>query len=317
MFVVKREEGILYSLPGIEIGMEQTKALNSQLARDILAILAKEPSYSKDIAKKLKMHEQKIYYHMNKLEKSGIIKLIKKETISGATANYYAIAEPSLVIRFKDFEKTQKITQHEDKKIKFWEPFVEEGKLNALIVVGSPVPHGPDKARSRDAYYGMDLALFLGTFLNYVPESRVKLDTEIKKEDLKNNLILLGGPITNKTTGKVLGIPAGFASRLIRKMPLTFDEKRKWNIKSFSGKSYSSEETGIIFKAQNPFDKKKKVMIIAGKRYFGTRAAIIAILKYFDEIVKGNIYDRRIQAKVVEGVDLDSDGVIDDVEFRE
>ena len=100
-------------------------------------------------------------------------------------------------------------------------------------------------------------------------------------------------------------------------MPLTFDEKRKWNIKSFSGKSYSSEETGMIFKARNPFDKKKGVMVIAGKRYFGTRSAIIAFLKHFDEIVKGNVYNRRIAAKVVEGIDSDSDGIIDDVEFKE
>jgi len=34
-------------------------------------------------------------------------------------------------------------------------------------------------------------------------------------------------------------------------------------------------------------------------------------------VQKGNKYNRKKKAKVVEGLDLNSDGIVDDVEFRE
>jgi len=58
-------------------------------------------------------------------------------------------------------------------------------------------------------------------------------------------------------------------------------------------------------------------LVVAGKRFSGTRAAIIAFLKGFKKITDGNIHNAGIHAKVVEGIDLDSDGIIDDIEFRE
>ena len=72
-----------------------------------------------------------------------------------------------------------------------------------------------------------------------------------------------------------------------------------------------------MFIIKNPMNKHKSILIIAGKRFSGTRAAIIAFLKHFKKITNGNIHDKSIMANVVEGVDLDSDGIVDDVEFRE
>jgi hypothetical protein len=59
------------------------------------------------------------------------------------------------------------------------------------------------------------------------------------------------------------------------------------------------------------------VLVVAGKRYTGTRAVMISFIKHFSELVKGNKHNSKISAKVVEGVDLDSDGVVDDVEVLE
>ncbi|MBR9692897.1 hypothetical protein GOV07_03100, partial [Candidatus Woesearchaeota archaeon] len=56
---------------------------------------------------------------------------------------------------------------------------------------------------------------------------------------------------------------------------------------------------------------------IAGRRQPGTKAAILAFLQRFDELIAGNAHDSKIVAHVVEGRDLDSDGVVDDVKFRE
>ncbi|MBI2541275.1 S-layer protein [Candidatus Woesearchaeota archaeon] len=303
MFIIDKQKNEVYSLPAKEISAENAGSVSSELAQKILHLLAKEAMYPIDIAKALKMHEQKIYYHIRNLEKAGIIKVAKRETKQGATANFYALTEPAFVVKFKDFESTSKIAQIRNES-EFLEPFVKDGQLDALIIVGSPDPHGPDKARSRDGYYGMDLALFLGTFLNYVPKFNVKLDTEVRDEDLEKNLILIGGPLVNKIVEKAN-----------QKLPIRFEAG---NIKSeISNETYPQDECGMIVKARSPFSKDKFILVVAGKRFSGTRAAIIAFLKDFKKVTNGNIHNPGIKAKVVEGIDLDSDGIIDDIEFRE
>jgi len=305
MFVVKKEKNQIFSLPVKEISVKQAKNFSSDLALKILKLLIKKSMYPIELAKELKVHEQKVYYHIKNLEKSGIIKISKKEIKQGAVAKYYSIDKSAFVIRLKEFEETQNIIPRSNSE--FLEPFIKNGQLDAMIIVGSPDPHGPEKARSRDGYYGIDLALFIGTFLNYVPDLNVRLDTEVRQEDLKNNLILIGGPVVNKITKDIN-----------EKMPIFFDKNNHWDIKSNISKNvYPTDETGLIVKFKNPFNKDKRILLVAGKRYSGTRAAIIAFLKYFKEITKGNIHNKNIKARVVEGIDLNSDGIVDDIEFRE
>jgi DNA-binding transcriptional ArsR family regulator len=307
MFVVKKSKGEVSSISTKEIDLKQIKPLGSELAHKILHLLAKNPSYPMDLAKQLKVNEQKVYYHIRNLERSRLIEVIKTETVQGAVANFYALVEPSFVVRFQDFETTTKMGVIEEQPKKFLDPFIENGKLNSLIIVGSPDPHGPEKARSRDGYYGIDLGLFLGTFLNYIPSLNVKLDTETREEDLKQNLILIGGPVVNTITGKINS-----------KLPIKFDKDNNWNIvSSISKKTYHSDEMGVIVKMKNPFNSKKSILLVAGKRYSGTRAVMIAFLKHFKEIFAGNKYNNKILAKVVEGIDLDSDGQVDEIEILE
>jgi DNA-binding transcriptional ArsR family regulator len=307
MFVVDKVKNDVVSLPAQEISAEDAKSLSSELAVKILKLLAQKPMYPVELAKELKVHEQKIYYHIRNLEAIGAIKVVKEEEKQGATAKYYFAEKPAFVIKLKDLQNTQKIFQLKGDS-DFLEPFIKDGQLNALIIVGSPDPHGPEKARSRDGYYGMDLALFLGTFLNYVPKLNVKLDTEAHDSELRsNNLILIGGPIVNKATELVNS-----------KLPIRFEKDEQWAIKStISGNVYPTDESGLIVKTKNPLNPEKSVLVVSGKRHSGTRAAIIAFLKHFKEIKEGNIHNKAIKAKVVEGIDLDSDGIVDDVEIRE
>jgi len=307
MFVVDKSKAEVTSLPAKEIKLANLKHLSSKVAHSILKELAKNASYPRELAKKMKIDEQIVYYHIRNLEKAGVIEVVKRERIQGSFANFYALTHPAFVIKFKEFETTRKFSELEKTQEKFLDPFIEDGKFNATIIVGSPDPHGPDKARSRDGYYAIDLSLFFGTFLNYTPGSSVKLDTEARTEDLENNIILIGGPIVNTVTEK-------FNS----KMPLNFDSSNNWAVHStISKKTYTSDEAGIIIKTKNPINPKKSLLLIAGKRYSGTKAAIIAFLKHFSEIAKGNKFNDKIYAKVVEGIDLDSDGVVDEVEFLE
>ncbi len=305
MRVVEQKHQKTYTLKAQELPVENLRSLGSELAVRILKTITKKAKYPKQIAKELKENEQKIYYHIRNLEKTGAIKIERQELVRGAIAKFYKITSPALVIKFRELEATQKITANDERVEKFLYPFITDGQLNARIIVGSPDPHGPDKARSRDGYYGMDLALFLGTFMTYVPQINVRLDTETKEKDLKENLILIGGPIVNKITEK-----------FNRHLPIYFGNDK--NIYSrISKTNYTSDETGIIVKIKNPLNPNKRVLVVAGKRFQGTRAAIMAFLKGFRRIIEGNRFKKGVIAKVVEGMDMDSDGVVDDIEFRE
>ena len=307
MYVVTENKDKTVALPAKELRQRDIKALSADLAQKILFCIATEAKYPKEIAREPKVHEQKVYYHIKNLEKAGVIKVVKQENRQGAIAHFYMLTEPSFIVRFKEFEQTHKLSAMHGKEKTLLEPFILDGKLDAQIIVGSPDPHGPDKARSRDGYYGIDFGLFLGTFLNAVQKLHVKLDTEIREEDLQQNLIIIGGPITNK-----------IMERVNEKLPVYFDRKNDMNIySSFSKNSYTSDDTGIIVKTRNPFAENASILVLAGKRHSGTRAAIIAFLQGMGEILKGNAANPKALAKVVEGIDLDSDGIVDAVEFRE
>ena len=299
MYLISDEK----SLPCKQLSPTAVKALTSPLAQKIVKLLADKESYPRAIASTLNVHEQKIYYHIRKLQNAGIIEKTRSDTQGGAIAHFYVLSQPSFAVTFKNFQETPKLAPA-IKEHAFLSPFIKNGTLNALIIVGSPDPHGPEGARSRDGYYAIDLALFLGTYLNYRPQLNVRLDTEVRDDDLKNNLIVIGGPIVNTIAQKInKNLPIHFVNNTI--------------VSSLSDKKYDNDETGVIVKADNPFDKSKKILLIAGRRYSGTRACIIAFLKHFESIAQGNRNNPKVYAKVIEGIDNDSDGVVDDVEIRE
>ncbi len=303
MKIVKQEGNKHATLNTQEVSLKNLFRFNSTVLH-ILESLKGRELYPIEIAERLKVHEQNIYYYVRKLEKAGIIKIAHRKKINGVMANVYALSSDSFFFKLGEFHESAKIGE---KVSEYLSPFIEHAMLNALIIVGSPDPHGPQKARSKDGYFGMDLALFLGTFVDHIPESQVRLDTEVREEDLKeNNLIVLGGHIVNKV-----------ASLINKKMPIQFDEREKGIISTISGKTYHSDETGFINKVKSPFNKQKEVLFIAGNRNAGTKAAILAFLRHFKALKSGNYFNKEIHCRVVEGIDLDSDGFIDDVEFLE
>lgn len=303
MLVIEQKHERLSSLPAKELSCSQAKALGSELAQKIVLLVAQEPLYPAVIAKRLKVHEQKVYYHIRKLEDAGIIGAVRTEGHQGGYARVFSLTEPSFVVRFKPMQEMEKLPLA-DFSSGFLSPFIRDGMLDALFIVGSPDPHGPGKARARDGFYGIDLALFFGTKTHYASEPRVRLDTEVMGDDLKKPLILLGGPITNKIVEKMNG-----------QMPIRFENGNIFS--SLSKKTYAQDECCLIVRMKNPFAKDTYVLVVAGKRFSGTRAGILAFLKHFSRLEKGNAVKPGFFCNVVEGIDADSDGVIDDAEFRE
>ena len=72
-----------------------------------LKILKKEPMYPKQIAYKLKIHEQNIYYYIRKLEAAGLIKIEMEEMMQGTKAKFYTLTSDSFYFRVGDFFYTQ------------------------------------------------------------------------------------------------------------------------------------------------------------------------------------------------------------------
>lgn len=312
MWLVKEENGEHSTLPTKIIKPEDLKRALSPLAWKILQLLSEKPYYPKEIGRKLKVHEQKVYYHIRNLEKSKLIKVVREERRQGAITKYYSITNPSLSLALKPLEPTTKFFKIKQEYENFLHPFIEKGKFNAHFVMGSPEPHGPTKVRGHDGMYATNLGLFFGRFLNYIPEDSIKLDTQIRGNDLKKNLILIGGPAVNYITSKVNS-----------KLPIRFVKvKYRGNYydsfySTISKKNYSDESYGIIVKTKNPFDKAKQILVVAGRKFKGTRAAILAFLLKFDELCEGNSYNKKYHAKIVDGLDLDHDGEVDYLEFIE
>lgn len=304
-FVEETEDG-QRAYKALQLKPKSFNVLNSDLAQRILSELAKRPSCAMDVARRLKEHEQKIYYHLRRLEGAGIITLARTEERVGAIAKIYSVPHPYLAIKLFDGEYLTDV-KTKTREIEFFRPFIKGGKFDATIVVGSPDPHGKYGVQALDGSAGIDLALFLGTFLKRA-RPNYKLDTEVTEKDMRGNLIIIGGPKANTVIDK-----------FNKSMPIYFDPKHGFNlVSSFTKSVYSSDDVGMIIKMKNPLDKKneKYILVLSGIRFKGTRAAIIALIRHMRKVQLGNRFDGGV-ARVVRGIDKDTDGRIDDVEFLE
>lgn len=285
------------------------RCLSNDLAMRVLQELAREPMCAVDVAKRLGEHEQKVYYHLRKLEGFGLIRVEHTEERGGAIAKVYSPVAPFASIKLYDSTPISDVKVRAI-ELSLLQPFLRDGRLESTIVIGSPEPHGKFKSPSSDGYCAIDLCLFLGMFLNELQVPLYKLDTQIAPSDLENNMILIGGPKANMISYEVN-----------EHLPIRFEysaELSDWNIVSdLSKTTYREKNVGIICKTSNPFAEGKEVLMLAGKGFRGTRAAVLGLVRHVKEVAEGNIVRPEVLAKVVRGVDVDADGIIDDVEFLE
>ncbi len=291
---------------------QMLKGLFNDSRWQILKVLAEKPAYPAQIAKNLKMHEQKVYYHIRQLEASGLVEIVLKEEHSGALAKYYSPTAYAFALELPGGDESLLSSPMKEEHKKFSEfmmPFISGGKFNALIVVGSPDPHGPHQVRARDGHYAIELAMFFGPYAIMPKKQFVFLDTDVKSQKIYNeNLIVIGGVLTNMV-----------AKEVNKSLSIYFDEEMFPYRTIFSrrtGKTYSEENIGIIVKAANPKNPEKSVLIVAGNTHWGTKAAIKAITTMADEVFK-NYKKEDSWGVIVQGFDLDGDGRMDAVKIIE
>ena len=311
--LMKEKNGHIYTKTiKLENNPENLKGLLNNQRWEILKLITERPTYPAEIAKRLKIHEQKVYYHIKQLEMNGIIKVISKVEKKGALAKFYAPVAYGFALdlphgeeKLIDFPKSDQ----PDNLKQFLYPHISNGKLNSTIVVGSPDPHGPHQVRSRDGHYAIELGLFLGQFSSTRPEFSARLDVDIKAENkTSTNLILVGGILTNIIT-----------KELNPHLPIRFLEDKfpyRSIYSEITNKTYPDDNIGIISKIVNPNNTDKSIILIAGNTNGGTKAAIIAFTRYTDKILAKYAGEDN-WGVLVRGFDMDGDGKIDSIKVIE
>jgi len=296
---------------------QKLKMILGNLSWKILAMLSEEEMYPLEIARQLGVHEQKVYYHIRKLEEAGAIKVEREEKKKGATAKYYKTVSPAFGVEFpKGYTTIRNLSlQSMDGQIqRFFKEFVNgKGILEGKIVVGSPTPHGPFKTSARDGHYAAHLTLFIGQFAKMPADFAIKLDVDVKAEkEEKNYLILVGGPGTNLLTQEINNY-----------LPVRFNMQSSDQGFLLGGLSsektlrvYTADATGLIAKIVNPWDTTKRIIVLAGNKTVGTKACVLALTNFWKKTLQ-EYGGEDTFATVIQGFDLDGDGKVDSIEVME
>jgi DNA-binding transcriptional ArsR family regulator len=283
-------------------------AFNNKLSLKIIKVLAENPSCAIDVARKLKVHEQKVYYHLKHLEKAGIIYTISHERRHGMIANIYSVVSP--VVAAKLFEggtevKEQYATIPSQVLVNFFSPFIENGSMNSKIIIGDTYPHGKYDIGGTEGAHISDLLLFMGKFLQELNYSNYKLDTETTKEELKGNLILVGNNRTNTIIDAINS-----------DLPIYFDPEKISVVSSRTKNVYMDDGIGVVLKTKNPLNPKSMILLLGSLRGRGIRTASICVLKHIENKFK-NLNNTDEIAIVAQGLDKDGDRIIDEVKILE
>ncbi len=296
---------------------QKLKMILGKLSWQILTLLSEKEMYPLEIARQLNTHEQKIYYHVRKLERAGAIALTREEKRKGATAKYYKTVSPAFGVEFPHgYRRTQRpsLISVSGQLQSFFKEFIDrDGVFDGKIVVGCPNPHGPFKTSARDGHYAAHLAFFLGQFVKNPEEFAIKLDTDVKAEkEEKNNLILVGGPGTNLLTQEIN-----------EHLPVHFNMQSSENgfllggmVSQQTARVYTMDTAGMVAKIENPWDPSKRIIVIAGNKAVGTKACVLALTNYWRKTLQkyNEIEDF---AAIIQGFDLDGDGKVDSIEVSE
>ncbi|MEM3596695.1 MAG: helix-turn-helix domain-containing protein [Candidatus Bathyarchaeia archaeon] len=296
---------------------QKLKMMMGKLSWKILVMLSEKEMYPLEIAKTLGVHEQKVYYHIRKLAKAGAITVAREEGKKGAMAKYYKVVAPAfgieLPLKYKTIKKVP-LVRIDEQIQKFFKEFIrDDGTFEGKIVVGSPTPHGPFKTSARDGHYASHLTFFLGQFSRLPDEFAVKLDVDVKAEkEERNNLILVGGPGTNLLTQEVNDY-----------LPIRFNMQPSEQGFLFGGlvsrrttNVYMADAVGLIAKIANPWDKTKRIIVLAGNKAVGTKACVLALTNFWEKTLRKYGGEDSF-ATVIQGFDLDGDGKVDSIEVLE
>ncbi len=279
---------------------------SGRVGQKVLALLATGPKYPAEMARSLGIHHQTVYYHVGRLEKAGLITRVRSEQIRGGEAKLYALASDGYAVEFPVRGEPLPSLRSSGRSRalgRFFKEFFQGAEFGGWIAVGSPVQHGAAGTQARDGHYAVQLGFALGQFVNLPSVFPVKLDVDLKAEKLLgSNLVVVGGPRNN-----------AIAEELNPSLPLRFSHGGFWSsIIDREARSYNSELDCIVEKVQNPWDRTKVCVVIAGLTGAATKAGIIGACNFADVLFQR--YRSGEYAALVRGADRDGDGKVDSVD---
>ena len=102
---------------------------------------------------------------------------------------------------------------------------------------------------------------------------------------------------------------------LNEKLKIKFKWDKSWSI--ISGKSeYNGETDGLIAKITNPWDESKKIILLSGIKFEGTKACVLALTQQYEKLLK-DFNKNKDFYRVIRGLDKDGDGKVDDIDILE
>ena len=288
---------------------DRLATLSSALAWRILQELARSPDYPNALAARLKVHEQKVYYHVRRLEAAGLLEVVREERKRGASAKVLApTAEAfAIVLRGRGGRMPMPSLPRSKDVGRFLEEFSRGGTFDGSIVVGSPYTHGPFNTTARDSPYAVELGFFLGGLLALPKGPIVRLDTEMKAAGpAREHMILVGGPVANIVT-----------LDLNPHLAVNFDWKQVWRMESSrTRRAYADEQVGLLAKVRNPWTRDRMIILLSGLHATGTMAAILGLTRFADDVLDGYAPGEDFY-RVIAGQDRDGDGRLDAISILE
>lgn len=278
------------------------KSIANETTLDIVNYLTDHPSYPLEISKNTGIDRQKVYYYIRHLENAGIIKVVSRINKSGSTAKIYEKSANAVSFVFDENVDLESRAAGKSRSHvpRLYSHFVTDGVFNGYICVGSPDPHGEYKASTRDTHMAILLGLYIGSFASIPEHYPIALDTDIVSKNLiKNNLIVIGGPVTNIVT-----------KMIDDDLPVKFLKEDGWMLYDGS-RIHSSDYEGVVQKIKNPFDETKEIIQIGGNKNSGTLAAILASTRFLEEFAEQG---KERGYMIVRGVDINGDGIVDSAE---
>ncbi|MDP8012511.1 MAG: hypothetical protein RAK22_00205 [Nanoarchaeota archaeon] len=289
--VIKTDTEIFYDIQKVE------KVLNRNTLL-IIESLSKRALPIDDLSKTTKIPMKMLRKYLETLEEYEIVKKNSKRQ------RYEVMTNGLSLIFNKEKLQTMPTSEIDANTKKFYEEFIKDNKFNGYICVGSPDPHGDYSAIARDTHFAIYLGMFLGKLTDLPQQSPVVLDTAVISRNLyKNNLILIGGPVTNLITRDINNF-----------LPIKFTKEEGWALKS-QDKFYNRDYEGILAKIKNPYDKTKAIILMGGIRNIGTLSAILAATR-FSKFTFRSYEGTYPWYTMVRGYDIDGDGEIDSVETQ-
>lgn len=276
------------------ISPKKAQVLAHEIRWKIMKLLSGEkPLYAKSVAELLGLSEQKVHYHLTQLRDAGLLVPAGVRSIKRGRAKLFTPIANQFILSLLNHDNDESETVFN--KI-FLNNFCQQGQFKGKIVVGSAQPHGRYDAISRDGFLSGELCWYLGNHLTMqkglVPHHiATDLEYEKSKDNKKTNLILIGGPITNTLT-------AHYNAILKSKFDIYFIENR---IVSGS-ENFSNPGHGLIALFQSPTSSNYWILILAGIRSLGTKAAIYAIISdSYDTIGEGDEFSTILQGESQDG----------------